>query len=79
MFVPFWFEAVSDEQRVPHSGDEPALLNRIQKIDPGQSLKGALLWRFRGTGPQPKKIRVAVPAGDKPEFSASIDVTAPER
>ena len=79
MFVPFWFEAISDEQRVPHSGDEPALLNRIQKIDAGQSLKGALLWRFRGTGPQPKKIRVAFPAGDRPEFSESIEVTAPER
>ncbi len=79
MFVPFWFEAITDEQRVPHSGDEPALLNRIQRIDAGQSLKGALLWRLRGTGPQPKKIRVVFPAGDKPEFSESIEVTAPER
>jgi hypothetical protein len=79
MFVPFWFEAISDEQRVPHSGDEPVLLNRVQKIDPGTSLKGALLWRFRGTGPQPKKIRVAFPAGEKPEFSETIEVTAPER
>jgi hypothetical protein len=79
MFVPFWFEAISDEQRVPHSGDDPVLLNRIQKIEPGTALKGALLWRFRGTGPQPKKIRVAFPAGDRPAFSESLEVTAPER
>jgi hypothetical protein len=79
MFVPFWFEAISDEQKVPHSGDEPVLLNRIQKIDPGTSLKGMLLWRFRGTGPQPKKIRVVFPAGERPEFSENLEVTAPER
>ena len=79
MFVPFWFEAISDEQRVPHSGDEPVLLNRIQKIDPGTSLKGALMWRFRGTSPYPRKIRVAFPAGERPEFSESIEVQPPER
>jgi hypothetical protein len=79
MLVPFWFEAISDDQRVPHSGDEPVLLNRIEKIDPGQVVKGALFWRFRGTGPQPRKIRVVFPAGDRPQFSESIEVQAPER
>jgi hypothetical protein len=79
MLVPFWFEAITDEQRVPHSGDEPALLNRIQKLDAGESVKGALLWRFRGTAPQPKKIRVVFPAGDSPVFSETIDVQPPER
>jgi hypothetical protein len=79
MLVPFWFEAIADEQRVPHSGDEPALLHRIQKLDAGESIKGALLWRFRGTAPYPRKIRVAFPAGDKPEFSETIDVQPPER
>jgi hypothetical protein len=79
MLVPFWFEAIAEEQRVPHSGNEPALLDKVQKVDPGEALKGALLWRLRGTGPQPKKIRVAFPAGDRPEFAESIDVQAPER
>jgi hypothetical protein len=79
MLVPFWFEATSDDQKVPHSGKEPALLNAITRLDPGELVRGALLWRFRGTGPRPKKLRVTFPSGGQPEFAETIPVTAPER
>jgi hypothetical protein len=79
MLVPFWFEAISDDQRVPHSGKEPAHLNTIQKLDAGTLVKGALLWHFRGTAPRPKKIRVVFPAGERPEFAETLAVEAPDR
>lgn len=78
MLVPFWFEAVLGDQKVRHSGDSPAQLNAIQRLSPGESVRGALLWRFRGTGPAPDRVRIMYPSAEKPEFDQTIEVKPPQ-
>jgi len=74
MLVPFWFEAVAGDQRVRHAGDAPPPLNAITRLGPGQSLRGSLLFRLRGTGPAPERVRVVFPADARPELDQMIEV-----
>jgi hypothetical protein len=77
MLVPYWFEAVAGDQRVRHAGNDPATLGGVVRLDAGETLRGSLLWRFRGVGPAPRRIRVTFPAGDKPELGQELDVKGP--
>lgn len=77
MLVP-WFEAASEDQRVRHSGNEPALLNTIQKLTRASRVKGrcwVALPRHRRS-----RRRIAVfPAGETPELAETIAGQDPER
>jgi hypothetical protein len=78
IFIPFWFEASAGDQRVHHAGNSPSLLDAVQRLGPGERVRGALLWRFRGTGPAPAKVRVTFPSAEQPELDETIDVKPPE-
>ena len=74
LFIPFWFEAVSDDQRVPHVGDDPACLDTVQILDPGERLRGMLLFRLSGVRPVPQKIHIRYPGGERPDFAEWVPV-----
>ncbi|HEY3351604.1 MAG TPA: hypothetical protein VGQ83_00015 [Polyangia bacterium] len=77
LFIPFWFEAQAGDQRVRHAGNSPSLLDSILRLAPGESVRGALLWRLRGSGPAPSEVRVTFPSPERPELDETIDVKPP--